>query len=98
MDGPNDDVNLRDIHTERSIVPEMEVACTDLENDISATEQELATILEELKTTVGDLSDLRYGKFAKTPGSTDEFGTEVAQSIKRLQKVCDEAKYQGPVK
>jgi centromere-localized protein 2 len=98
MDGPNDDANLAGVHNERSIVREMEVACTDLEGEVSAIDQETAEILEELNTTVGDLSDLRYGKFAKTTGSTDEFGKEVAQSVKRLQKVCDEAKYHGSVK
>ena len=89
MHGTNGDANLGDIHTERTIVKEMEVACSDLEDEVTSIQEEVAAILASLKTSVGDLSDLRYGKFAKKPGSTEEFGDEVIQGIRRVQEVCD---------
>jgi septal ring factor EnvC (AmiA/AmiB activator) len=97
MNGPKDKGIAADIHTERSIVQEIEVACTDLEEEIAEMEQEASSILEELRTTVGDLSDLRYGRFTKAADSTD-IGEDVIQSINRLKEVCGEAGYQAPVK
>lgn len=95
MHGPRDDENLTAVHSERSLVKEMQVACEDIEQEIKDLEQEAAEILEGLHNTVGDLSDLRYGKFAKPPGSTEEFGQEVLQGIKRLQEVCEDARISG---
>src|ERR1700744_55512 len=92
MNGPTDNTTTADIHTERSIVQEMETACVDLEEEIAEMEQEASTLLEELRTAVGDLSDLRYGRFTKASDSTD-LGEDVIQSIKRLQEVCDEGDY-----
>ena len=97
MNGPTDNRTAADIHTERSIVQEMEVACADLEEEIAEMEQEASTMLEELQAVVGDLSDLRYGRFTKSSDSTD-IGEDVIQSIKRLQEVCDEGGYQPSVR
>jgi centromere-localized protein 2 len=92
MHGPKDDENLTAVHSERSIVKEMEVACDDIQQEIYELERDASDILSELSDTVGGLSDLRYGKFAKASGSAEEFGPEVLQGIKRLQEVCEDAR------
>jgi centromere-localized protein 2 len=94
MNGLKGDETAADIHTERSIIREMEIACADLEDEIAEMEAEEAAILEELNTTIGDLSDLRYGRFGKTLESSEELGPEVIQSIRRVQEACNEARNQ----
>lgn len=92
MHGPKDDDDITAVHTERSIVKEMNIACEHIEEEIKALEEETKKMLEDMQNTVGDLSDLRYGRFTKTPGSTEEFGEEMIHNIKRLQEVCDNAR------
>lgn len=97
MDGPTDDAVLSNIHTERTILKEMELAITSLEDEIAELDTESNTILAELQSSVGDLSDLRYGKFNKTPGSDEEFGRETLQNIRRVLEVCNQVKYEGAI-
>ena len=47
-----------------SILPELDTACSDLEAEITELEDQAGTVLSEMQRTVGELSDLRYGKFA----------------------------------
>ncbi|MCJ1381761.1 hypothetical protein MMC17_004872 [Xylographa soralifera] len=51
-------------HTLASILPELDAACSDLEAEIAELEDEAGRVLSEMQRTVGQLSDLRYGKFA----------------------------------
>ncbi|MCJ1414268.1 hypothetical protein MMC32_000594 [Xylographa parallela] len=51
-------------HTLASILPELDTACSDLEAEITELEDQAGTVLSEMQRTVGELSDLRYGKFA----------------------------------
>jgi centromere-localized protein 2 len=97
MDGPTDNALLSTVHTERTILKEIELAITSLEEEIAELDSESNTILAELQSTVGDLSDLRYGKFNKTPGSDGEFGEETLQNIRRVIEVCNQVKYEGAV-
>lgn len=74
-------------HTLASFLPEMEAACASLEKEIESTETEGASILEELKATVGELSDLRYGKFNKL--SEGEVADEAVAGLRELEDACN---------
>jgi centromere-localized protein 2 len=97
MDGPTNDALLSNVHTERTVLKEMELAIASLEEETAEIDSESNTILAELQSTVGDLSDLRYGKFNKTPGSDEEFGEETLQNIRRVMEVCNQVRYEGAV-
>jgi centromere-localized protein 2 len=71
-------------------MPEMERARADLEAEIEEMEKEAETLLLDIRTTVGDLSDLRYGRFNRTPGGDNELGQEVVEGLKRLEQVCND--------
>ncbi|KAI9820689.1 MAG: hypothetical protein M1827_005058 [Pycnora praestabilis] len=86
--GPTSNLPSHKPHTLQSILPEMEQACADLEGDIEFTEAQISTMLEDLKGTIGDLSDLRYGRFDKPAGS-GEVGQEVLDGMKNLQGICN---------
>ncbi|KAJ6090396.1 hypothetical protein N7486_009211 [Penicillium sp. IBT 16267x] len=77
--------NPRDYHSVESLLAEMETACTHVEREITDIDREAAGLVAELNTTVGDMSDLRYGKFAG-PASVSDV---VEQSIKGLQNLED---------
>lgn len=77
-------------HTLETITPEMEQACADLEAELAAMEAEAAALLSDIQTTIGDLSDLRYGRFNKPAGTGDELGSEAVENLKRLETVCNE--------
>jgi len=69
----------------------MERASSALEDEISALEKEAEEILADVKTTIGDLSDLRYGKFNRVSGVSSDLSQEVVQSLSRLENLCDGA-------
>jgi centromere-localized protein 2 len=68
----------------------MDVASSDLTKEIAAMEEESKTLLADIKATIGDLSDLRTGRFSKTPGSNTDLGQDVLEGLKRLEQVCDD--------
>jgi len=71
-----------------TLLPEMEHASQDMEEELSEIEAEAQSALKELQATVGDLSDLRYGRFSKTPGGNDsDVALEVVESLKRIQQL-----------
>ena len=49
--------------------------------------------LAKMQETVGNLSDLRYGKFAKVAGAEAGDGLEkrVVQSLKTLEQACTQS-------
>ncbi|KAI9717072.1 MAG: hypothetical protein M1812_005007 [Candelaria pacifica] len=75
-------------HTLRSILPEMEKACSEIEAKIAGIEAGAEEVLSNLSTAVGDLSDLRYGRFNK-PGAADAVGQEVLDGLRSLEQACD---------
>jgi centromere-localized protein 2 len=82
----------REAHTVESLIPEMEQASEDMEEEVAEMEKEAQIILADIQTTIGDLSDLRYGRFSKTPGATGcDLSTEVLESLRRIQQLCDDA-------
>ena len=68
----------------------MDEACEDLEEEIKAMELEAAAVLEDIRATVGDLSDLRYGRFSRVPGVGDELGNETLAGLKKLEQLCND--------
>jgi centromere-localized protein 2 len=91
-DGEPSDLILSEVHNERSIVPSMTAACGDIEQQILAIEQETAEALEDIKQTVGNLSDLRYGRLPKVAGSEDSLAEETIDALRRLEQVAQDAK------
>ena len=75
-------------HTLSSILREMEQACADMEEEIAASESETQTILQDLDSTVGELSDLRYGKFSQPLGSGNDIRDDVLDGLQALEKAC----------
>ena len=65
----------------------MENAATDLEAELAALEKEASDILAQISMTVGDLSDLRYGKFGTAAGRED-VTQAVLDGLKSLEEVC----------
>lgn len=78
-------------HTWHTVRQEMEQACTDIEAEILTMEAEAESLLAEIGTAVGDLSDLRYGRFVRAGGLDNDLGQDVIGAIKRLGLACDGA-------
>ncbi|KAH8697686.1 Cnl2/NKP2 family protein-domain-containing protein [Talaromyces proteolyticus] len=87
--GPTSSTEPVGFHSFSSLISEMENACSTLEQEIAATGQNAASTLADMKRTVGELSDLRYGKFSKPGMTVDDFVGETVRGLKSLQNVCD---------
>ncbi|KAI5846546.1 Cnl2/NKP2 family protein-domain-containing protein [Morchella snyderi] len=66
------------------LLQQMTAAAEDLDSEFKSLDRECDEILGDLKTTIGDLSDLRYGKFANA--SLDE---KVVSDLENLHKTCE---------
>ena len=77
-------------HDADSLLAEMEIACDALEQEGEASQQDADAMLAIMQETVGNLSDLRYGKFARISGSEAGGGLEksVVESLKALEYAC----------
>ncbi|KAL9620694.1 MAG: hypothetical protein Q9160_004830 [Pyrenula sp. 1 TL-2023] len=82
------------LHDKESLIREMERACHDLENQLHETHSTAEQELTMLRETVSSLSDLRYGKFSKAPGSEKDLGEEVIAALEILNNACDENRLQ----
>jgi centromere-localized protein 2 len=80
-----------DFHSFSSLVSEMEGACATLEREIAATEKDASSTLAEMRKTVGELSDLRYGKLNKPGMTPEDFVGETIRGLKGLEDACDHA-------
>ncbi|KAL4803648.1 Cnl2/NKP2 family protein-domain-containing protein [Aspergillus unguis] len=79
----------RDYHSTSSLLSEMETACANIEREIAAVDGEAATLLTDLTSTVGEMSDLRYGKMHGSVGATDEeVVNEAIRGLDNLQDAC----------
>lgn len=76
-------------HSLETLLPEMESAVNALEAEIEAIEARREALLEEMKATVGELSDLRYGKFARAVSGSGTVKDEVESGLKTLSDVCE---------
>lgn len=61
----------------------MDNAISDLEQELMELEQEEEALLESVKQTVGDMSDLRYGRLAN-----NKLRDEVMDGLQGIQEVC----------
>ena len=59
-------------HSPTSLLQSMSTAISDLESEITSIETESDAVLKQMEETVGSLSDLRYGKFARVSGGGGE--------------------------
>jgi len=62
----------------------MEAAFEDIEDEVRRMEEEAETLLEEIKNTVGGLSDLRYGRLANS-----HLREQVLDGLERLEAACE---------
>lgn len=67
----------------QTIVPEMQSASIDMEQEVQRLEHEEAVLLESVRQTVGSMSDLRYGRLANS-----KLKNEVVDGLKEFQQVC----------
>jgi centromere-localized protein 2 len=70
----------------------MRAAIVDIGSEIAQLEAQTASLLDEIRTTVGDLSDLRYGKFPNRGSDAEEgdAAREIVEGIRRVEMVCGE--------
>lgn len=66
-----------------SILPELESAVEDVEDEIRRLEEEAEALLEEIKGTVGGFSDLRYGRLAN-----GQLRDQALEGLGRLENSC----------
>lgn len=52
-------------------------------------EAEAEIILNQVKSTVGDLSDLRYGRLQRPGGTSKSAVDEAMEGMQRLQDICN---------
>jgi len=64
----------------------MQDACSDLEIEIAELEKESVVVLADIKSTIGDLSDLRFGKFNR---ASSELSQDVMKGMERLEHLCN---------
>ncbi|KAL3452502.1 Cnl2/NKP2 family protein-domain-containing protein [Aspergillus insuetus] len=77
------------VHSVSSLLSAMETASASVEHEIAAVDEEAAALLSELNSTVGDLSDLRYGKMHGSVGATDdEVVSEAIRGLVNLEDAC----------
>ena len=76
-------------HTPSTLPSSLSSAQKALEAEIASLEDETKQILEDMKVTVGDLSDLRYGRFQKTPGADTDLRDEVLEALSKVKESAD---------
>ncbi|KAJ0426420.1 Cnl2/NKP2 family protein-domain-containing protein [Aspergillus carlsbadensis] len=77
------------VHSVSSLLSAVEAACASVEHEMAAVDGEAAALLSELNSTVGDLSDLRYGKMHGSFGATDdEVVNEAIRGLANLEDAC----------
>tara|TARA_R110002060_G_scaffold62348_1_gene71741 strand:+ start:694 stop:909 length:216 start_codon:yes stop_codon:yes gene_type:complete len=67
-----------------SILPELESAVEEVEDEIRRLDEEAETLLAGMQSTVGGLSDLRYGRLAN-----GQLREQVLEGLERLESSCD---------
>ncbi|KAK4656206.1 hypothetical protein QC762_309265 [Podospora pseudocomata] len=70
-------------HTLQSILPPLQDAISELESQLQLLRSEEASLLASVQKTVGDLSDLRYGRLANP-----KLPEQVLEGLQGLQETC----------
>lgn len=76
-------------HTKESLIKEMEETIRYLEVDGLVARREADKLLGQMRDTVGSLSDLRYGKFARISGAENDVEAEVVKGLKGLEEAIN---------
>ncbi|CAK7206213.1 hypothetical protein SEUCBS139899_009000 [Sporothrix eucalyptigena] len=71
-------------HTLTSIVPELDAAIHDLEAEVQQLEEEEARLLALVQQSIGNLSDLRYGRLANP-----QLRDQVLEGLQNVQATCE---------
>ncbi|KAJ5476278.1 hypothetical protein N7475_002007 [Penicillium sp. IBT 31633x] len=77
-----------DYHSVASLLAEMEKASASIEHEIAGIDQEAGEILAQINTTVGDMSDLRYGKLQGPAGTAEDMASEAIKGLQNLEDAC----------
>ena len=84
----------RRYHTTASLLEVMQTSIDDLEREIRNLDEESERVLGEMQETVGGLSDLRYGKFARVSGGEQgeesAVEAEVVDALRELTHVANQ--------
>ena len=88
MLGQSSSSSADDFHSVASLLSAMESACDTIEQEIDHVDKSASTLLEALNATVGDLSDLRYGKMQGPAGDANEVVDEAIKGLKNLEDKC----------
>lgn len=75
-------------HSVNSLLAAMDSACDSIEQEIDSVDRSADSLLAELNATVGELSDLRYGKMQGTGGSSADAIDETKKGLKSLEEGC----------
>ena len=79
-----------DFHSLSSLISEMETACDGIEREIDGLDKGADSILSDLNLTVGEMSDLRYGKFQGSTGqNADEVVDETVEALGNFENACN---------
>ncbi|KAG8164369.1 hypothetical protein KVR01_006287 [Diaporthe batatas] len=70
-------------HDINSIIPELASSAEELDASIQALEREEAELLQSIKQTVGNMSDLRYGRL-----SNGQLTEQVLEGLQNVQETC----------
>ncbi|KAI1497428.1 Cnl2/NKP2 family protein-domain-containing protein [Biscogniauxia marginata] len=81
--GPTSNTIRPKPHSLLSILPDIESAANDVEQEIQKLEEEEVVLLEFIKQTAGSMSDLRYGRL-----SNSKLRDEVMDGLQGIQEVC----------
>ncbi|KAK0108937.1 hypothetical protein ONS96_002774 [Cadophora gregata f. sp. sojae] len=82
--GPTSNLPVSKPHTLSSILPELESAVEEVEDEIRRLDEEAEALLAEMQSNVGGLSDLRYGRLAN-----GQLREQVIGGLERLESSCD---------
>lgn len=62
----------------------MSAAVEDLDAEFNTLDSECDVVIGELRSAIGDLSDLRYGKFA-----TPDMDSKIVRELENLHDTCE---------
>ncbi|RAL03985.1 Cnl2/NKP2 family protein [Aspergillus ibericus CBS 121593] len=81
--------SISEYHSASSLLDAMEKACSDIERQVAEMDEKATLILSKLNNTVGDLSDLRYGKLQGPAGTSGEdMVNEAIRGLNNLEDAC----------
>lgn len=87
--GQTSTASPRDYHSVQSLLSAMEAACANIKHEISSVDKDATALLSGLNSTVGELSDLRYGKMQGPTGTTGEdMVHETIKGLEHLEDAC----------